>query len=158
MAQRVRPAVRLRQVANVVNLSTPLGLLLALTGRGTLARGPSGTIVAQGYRSGMLAPQASAVTIGDVVLLRLDAEQLARRPRLLDHEARHATQWACFGGVAGFIPAYLAASVWSWLRSGDFALRNPFEQHAGLVDGGYLDPPTGAAPTADPPTADPPTG
>jgi hypothetical protein len=75
--------------------------------------------------------------VGDVVLLRLDDEQLARLPNLLDHEARHSTQWACFLGPVGFLPAYLLASAWSWWHSGDFAVRNPFEMRAGLVDGGY---------------------
>jgi hypothetical protein len=77
------------------------------------------------------------VTVGDVVLLRHDDEKLARFPNLLDHEARHSTQWACFLGPIGFLPAYLLASAWSWWHSGDFAVRNPFEMRAGLVDGGY---------------------
>jgi hypothetical protein len=132
---------RVRQVANVVNLATPLGLVLALTGRARLAKGPHGVLVAHGYRSPFPAPRAGAVTIGDVVLLRLTDEQAARMPGLLDHEARHATQWAWFLGPLGFVPAYLAASVWSWWHSGDFALRNPFEMRADLVDGGYVSPP-----------------
>jgi len=125
-------------VINVVNLSTPLGLLLAVCGRARLERGPHGVIVAHGYRARIPAPRASAVTVGDVVLLRLSAEQLAGRPGLLDHEARHSTQWAFFLGPAGFLPAYLLASVWSWWRCRDFALRNPFEMRADLVDGGYV--------------------
>ena len=129
--------IRLRQVANLINLSTPLGLVLALTGRARFARGPHGVIVAHGYRSPIPAPRAGAVTVGDVVLLRLDEEQLARLPNLLDHEARHSTQWACFLGPIGFLPAYMLASAWSWWHSGDFAVRNLFEMRAGLVDGGY---------------------
>jgi hypothetical protein len=137
-AERVKPWIIVRQVVNVLNLSTPLGLVLACTGRARFARGPHGVIVAHGYRSPVPAPRAGAVTVGDVVLLRLSPEQLAARPRLLDHEARHSTQWAWFLGPAGFLPAYLGASVWSWLRCRDFALRNPFEVRADLVDGGYL--------------------
>jgi hypothetical protein len=129
--------ITVRRVVNVVNLSTPLGLVLAVSGRARLERGPHGVIVAHGYRARVPAPRASAVTVGDVVLLRLTREQLERRPRLLDHEARHATQWAFFLGPAGFLPAYLIASVWSWWRCRDFALRNPFEMRAGLSDGGY---------------------
>jgi hypothetical protein len=128
----------LRQIANIVNLSTPLGLLLAATGRSTIRRGPHGTLVAHHYRLPVPAPRASAVTVGDVVLLLLTSEQLTTRPRLLDHEARHSLQWACWLGVVGFIPAYLVASIWSWFRCRDFALSNPFEMRAGLVDGGYL--------------------
>ena len=128
-------------MVNVVNLSTPLGLLLAVCGRARLERGPHGVIVAHDYRSRVPAPRASAVTVGDVVLLRLSAEQLERRPGLLLHESRHATQWAFFLGPAGFLPAYLAASVWSWWHCRDFALRNPFEMRADLVDGGYVPAP-----------------
>ena len=140
-AGRMSTWVRVRQVANLLNLSTPLGLLLAVTGRARLTRGPHGTILAYGYRWPVPAPRAPAVTVGDVVLLRLDPERVAGRPRLLEHEARHCTQWAWFVGPAGFVPAYLIASLWSWWHSGDFALRNPFEMHADLVDGGYVSPP-----------------
>jgi hypothetical protein len=133
----------LRRIVNIVNLSTPLGFILACTGRARFTRGPHGVIVAYGYRSPVPAPRAGAVTVGDIVLMRLTPEQLAARPRLLDHEARHSTQWAWFLGPAGFLPAYLAASAWSWLRCGDFALSNPFEVRADLVDGGYVHPPPG---------------
>jgi hypothetical protein len=139
-AERVSVRITVRRVANVVNLSTPLGLLLGVTGGARFGRGPHGVIIAHGYRSRIPAPRASAVTVGDVVLLRLDPGQLAQRPRLLDHEARHSAQWAWFLGPVGFLPAYLAASAWSWWRCRDFALRNAFEVRADLVDGGYLHP------------------
>jgi hypothetical protein len=134
-------SVRLRQAVNYVNLSTPLGIAVALAGRGRLARGPHGLLLAKGYAARFPAAHAPALTIGDVVLLRLDDEALARRPRLLDHEARHSVQYACWLGIFGFLPAYLLASVWSWWHTGDFALRNAFEQRAGLVDGGYVSAP-----------------
>jgi hypothetical protein len=144
---RVRAIDRLRQAVNLVTLATPLGLVLALLGRARLRRGPRGTIVAASYASRFPAPHASAVTIGDVVLLRLDDETLARRPRLLVHEARHSTQWACLLGVVGFPLAYGLAAGWSWLRCRNMALQNVFEVRAGLVDGGYLAPgPPGPAP------------
>ena len=130
--------VRLRQTVNFVTLGTPLGLLFALVGRARISRGPHGLLLARGYRAPFPAPRAPAVTIGDVVLLRLDDERLARRPRLLDHEARHAVQYACCLGPTVFLPAYLLASIWSWWVTGDFALRNVFEYRAGLVDGGYV--------------------
>jgi hypothetical protein len=132
--------ITLRQVVNWIDLATPLGLILARAGHARLARGPHGILVAHGYRSNLLAPRASAITVGDVVLMRLSADELAARPRLLDHEARHSAQWAWFLGPVGFIPAYLAASAFSWWRSRDFALSNPFEVRAGLVDGGYVRP------------------
>lgn len=133
-----RGARRVRQVVNALTLATPLGLLLARAGGATLRPGPHGTLVAAGYRSRFPAPRASAVTIGDVVLLRLDDDELARRPLLLEHEARHATQWSTGLGLVGFPLAYALAAGWSWLRCGDGARRNVFEQAAGLVAGGYL--------------------
>jgi hypothetical protein len=126
---------RLRQVANVVNLSTPLGLALALAGRGTLRRGPDGLLVAHAVR---LPAKAPAFTVGNVVLLRLDDAALARRPRLLAHEARHATQYACCVGPL-MLPLYGLAAAWSWLRCRDPSSYNIFEVRAGLEDGGYTD-------------------
>jgi hypothetical protein len=128
----------LRRVVNAVTLGTPLGLALARMGRAELVRGPDGLLLALGYRARIPAPRAPAVTVGDVVLLRMGSEDLATRPQLLMHEGRHAVQWACWLGPVGFVPAYLLASVWSWLRCRDFALRNVFEVRAGLEAGGYL--------------------
>ena len=130
----MRATLRLRQAANVVNLSTPLGMLVALLGRARLARGPDGLVLARGYR--LRVPPAPAFTLGNVVLLRLDDGALARRPRLLAHESRHATQYAwCVGPV--MLPLYGLAAGWSWLRCRDIATYNVFERHAGLGDGGY---------------------
>ena len=121
----------------MVNLSTPLGLGLALAGRGRIRRGPDGLLVAHAVR---LPARAPAFTVGNVVLLRLDDAALARRPRLLVHEARHATQYACCGGLV-MVPLYLAAAAVSWLLTGDTGCRNVFERRAGLTDGGYTDKP-----------------
>jgi hypothetical protein len=126
---------RLRQVANVINLSTPLGLALALAGRGTLRRGPDGLLLAHAVR---LPAKAPAFTVGNVVLLRLDDAALARRTRLLVHEARHATQYACCVGLL-MLPLYGLAAAWSWLRCRDPSSYNIFEVRAGLEDGGYAD-------------------
>jgi hypothetical protein len=128
----------LRRVVNAVTLGTPLGLALARMGGAELVRGPDGLLLALGYRARIPAPRAPAVTVGDVVLLRMGSEDLATRPQLLMHEGRHAVQWACWLGPVGFVPAYLLASVWSWLRCRDFALRNVFEVRAGLEAGGYI--------------------
>ena len=90
---------------------------------------------APGYR--LRVPRAVAFTVGNVVLTRLTADELAKRPRLLAHEARHATQWAwCLGPV--FLPLYVVAALWSRARTGDFATGNVFERRAGLADGGYV--------------------
>lgn len=130
--------VLLRRVANVLNLSTPLGLLLAVASRSTFSRGPHGVLVARGRPLPFLAPRAMAVTVGDVVLLRASDAAMARHPHLLDHEARHSAQWALWIGPVGFVPAYVAGVLWSWWHSGDGALRNPFEVRAGLLEGGYV--------------------
>ncbi len=132
-----------RSAVNLVNLSTPLGLLVAVLGRGRLRRGPDGLVLAEHYRAAFPAPAAPAVTIGNVILLRMSATDAGGRGRLLAHEARHATQYAFWLGPFGFLPAYLLASLWSWWHTGSFALRNLFEVRAGLVDGGYVRRPPG---------------
>jgi hypothetical protein len=130
--------VAVRQVVNAATLATPLGLTLARLGRAHVTRGPDGLLLALNYRLSVPAPNAPAVTVGDVVLLRMSSAELAARPRLLVHEGRHAGQWAYWLGPAGFLPAYLLASAWSWLRCHDFARQNVFEVRAGLADGGYV--------------------
>ena len=131
-------AVRVRQAVNAVTLATPLGLALARWGRAHVVQGPDGLLLALDYCLPVPAPNAPAVTVGDVVLLRMSSAELMGRPRLLAHEGRHAVQWACWLGPVGFLPAYLLASAWSWLRCRDFARHNAFEIRAGLVDGGYV--------------------
>ncbi|MDN5570720.1 MAG: hypothetical protein L0G22_05595 [Propionibacteriaceae bacterium] len=139
-------AHRVRAAANWLNLTTPLGLGIALAGRARLRRGPDGLILAEGYR--LRFPIAGAFTIGNVVATASDFPALERRlPGSLGHEGRHAWQYAV-GGV-WFFPAYALASGWSLLATGNPALRNPLERHAGLVTGGYVHPVTGdAAPLA----------
>ena len=129
----MRRALWVRQVANWANLSTPLGLLVARLGRAGTAPGPDGLVLARGYR--LRVPRAPAFTVGSVVLLR-DGDVLDRRPQLLAHESRHATQYAvCLGPL--MVPLYGLAALWSWLRAGDPATYNVFERLAGLEDGGY---------------------
>lgn len=129
----MHPAARARQVVNAVNGSTLLGLLVARAGGARLRRGPQGLVLAEGYR--LPIPPAPAFTVGNVVVVRR-ADLLVRRPQLLAHEARHATQYVWCLGPA-LVPAYLVAAGWSWLRCGDVFTRNVFERRAGLADGGY---------------------
>lgn len=129
--------MRLRQVLNWVNLSTLGGVVLARVRKVPLRRGPHGLLLAAGYPKAFPATRNPAVTVGDVVLLRLDEAALAKRPRLLDHEARHAAQWAVLVGPFGFLPLYAAGSLWSWLRTGHPGWKNFLEVLAGLADGGY---------------------
>ncbi|WP_207782155.1 hypothetical protein [Phytoactinopolyspora limicola] len=134
----VQPRYRTRQVVNWINLSTPLGLLVCLIGRAQLEQGEHGLLLARRYRFPL--PPAPAFTLGNVILIRLDDEKLDRRPRLLVHEARHATQYAwCIGPV--MLLLYALAAAWSWLLTGDPASRNVFERRAGLNDGGYKERP-----------------
>ena len=128
-------------MVNAVFLATPAALWLARRGRAQLRPGPRGTVVAAGYRGRFPAPRAPAVTVGDVILLRLDDAALAERPRLLLHEARHASQWAYWLGLLGYPLAYGVASLWSLATAGNAATNNVFERRAGLVDGGYAGSP-----------------
>ncbi len=127
--------LRRRALGNWVNLSTPLGLLVARVGGARIRRGPHRLWLAEGYRWGF--PVASAFTVGSVVLTARAFEDLsAANPRLLDHEERHADQWlGCLG--LPFLPAYLVAMGWSWIRTRDRAAANVFEVRAGLAAGGY---------------------
>lgn len=127
---------RLRQLANVLNASTPLGLALAGMACTRTFRGPRGLIVATGY--GWPLPLAGAFTVGNVVLFRADADAAMTSPVLLGHEERHSTQYAWCLGLP-FLLFYFGAAAWSALRYGDPASGNPFERHAGLEAGGYVD-------------------
>ncbi len=128
---------QVRSLANWVNLSTPLGLAVATFGRAAVSRHDRGILLATGYRFGF--PAASAFTVGSVVISRHDRGYLTGRPELLAHEERHTTQYAACLGLP-FIPLYLLATGWSWLRTGDRAAANLFERRAGLADGHYVVP------------------
>lgn len=130
---------RVRTVLNWVNLSTPLGLLLAWTGRATVTPGGRGTRLATGYRYDF--PVAGAFTVGSVVLTRHDLDWLAARPAMLRHEDRHVTQYAFLLGVA-MLPLYVLGVAFSWVVAGDHSSYNPFERLAGLADGSYPEPRT----------------
>ncbi len=140
------PLLRVRQVVNLVILSTPLGLIVGLAGGGRLRRGPRGLVLAENYRSAFPGGTARAVTIGNVVLLRMSRAEAEALPGLIDHESRHATQYACWVGPFGFLPAYFLACAWSWWHTGNVALRNIFEVRAGLADGGYVHDPQRSGP------------
>ncbi|HEY5134348.1 MAG TPA: hypothetical protein VIJ41_01040 [Candidatus Nanopelagicales bacterium] len=122
-------AYRVRQVVNVLNLSTLLGLLVAKASGAALSRGADGIVLATGAHGSF--PRASAFTVGNVVILRTPSPSA----ELLRHESRHATQWACC--VVLFLPLYWLAALWSYARTGDHYSRNTFERRAGLTDGGY---------------------
>ena len=124
----------MKTVVNLVNLSTPLGLVVAAAGRAALRRGPRGLVLASGYRFPV--PSAPAFTIGNVVLSPRPPEHLDSRPALLAHEERHSWQYAFCLGLP-MLPLYVLGAAWSYLRGGDLGVHNPFERLAGLADGGY---------------------
>src|SRR5579864_8603563 len=132
----MRPRLRVRQAVNLVNGSTLAGLGVAALGRAAIARSADGLFTGTGYR--LPVPPAPAFCVGNVIVTRLDA--IDPGSALFRHEARHATQFACCGGVV-MIPLYLAAAGVSWALTGDFGARNVFERRAGLADGGYTDKP-----------------
>ncbi len=133
-------ADRLRAVANWVNLTTPLGLLVASIGRAQISRGPRRLWLGERYR--LRFPDAGAFTMGSVVIVPNGelATLTARHPGVLEHEAAHARQWACCLGLP-FLPLYLLANLWSWLLTGTWHGANPFEVRAGLAKGGYVPAP-----------------
>ena len=95
-----------------------------------------GLFLGTGYR--LPVPPAPAFCLGNVIVTRGDG--IDPGSSLFAHEARHATQFACCGGVV-MIPLYLAAAGVSWALTGDFGARNVFERRAGLAGGGYTDKP-----------------
>jgi hypothetical protein len=124
--------LRTREAVNLLNGSTLAGLGVAVAGRARLARGPDRLFIGTGYR--LPVPPAPAFCLGNVILTR--GNGIDPGSPLFRHEARHATQFACCGGVA-MVPMYLAAAAVSWVLTGDFGARNVFERRAGLADGGY---------------------
>ena len=124
-----------RRLANLLNLSTPAGLVLARAGRARVSPGQRGLWYAEGYE--LPFPVAGAFTVGNVIVTPGNIAGLGARA--LAHEERHTWQYMACGTF--FMPLYLLAMAWSWLRTGDRAARNVFERAAGLADGGYDDVP-----------------
>lgn len=128
----MRRSHRVRRVVNYVNLSTPLGMLIACIGGARPRRGEQGLVYAYGYRIPF--PVAGAFTVGNVIITRHAEGYLTGG--LLDHESRHATQYAACVGLP-MIVLYLLASALSVVICGHPASWNVFERLAGLEDGGY---------------------
>jgi hypothetical protein len=127
-----RPSSRpLRQVWNLVNLSTVLGLMGAVALRCPLTPAPHGLVQARDYP--LAFPDGAAFTVGNVVFTR---PGLRMTPELWRHESGHASQYALCLGLP-FLPLYLLAVGWSLWRCGDTASANLFERGAGLALGGY---------------------
>jgi hypothetical protein len=133
---RLTGAQRARQLANAVNGTTLLGLVVARAAGTSLSRGPRGLFIASGYAWRI--PFAGAFTMGNVIICRSRAEQLLSRPALLGHEEKHCSQYAWCLGLP-FLPLYFLAAGWSQLWTGNPASANVFERRAGLAAGGYVD-------------------
>jgi hypothetical protein len=109
-----------------------LGLLIAaLASRGARAAIVDGVLEVHGpalaWCLRTLTPWsggAAAITFGHVVLGR-DHDSLESTRT---HERVHVRQYEQWGPL--FIPAYLAAGAWAWLRGGDAYYDNPFEREA----------------------------
>ncbi|MCQ1996027.1 hypothetical protein [Arthrobacter sp. zg-Y1171] len=132
----LRPrAASIRRWINLLNLSTPAGMLLARATGCSITPGPQEITLAEGYP--LPFPRAAAFTVGNVVLYRSSSARRIHAPDspLLRHETRHSTQYALLGPL--FLPAYSAAAALSRVIAGDPASANPFERLAGLRDGGY---------------------
>ena len=110
--------------------TSALGLLLAVPAclAGARLQPHAGVLEVHG---GALLPRllrlmggAHALTLGHVVLARR-AEVMQR---LRGHERVHVRQCETWGPL--FLPAYLGASAWAWLRGRRAYLDNPFEREA----------------------------
>jgi hypothetical protein len=132
----MHPGHRLRLAANVLNGSTLAGIVVASAGGARLRPAGDGLLAGSGYQPPV--PQAAAFCLGNVLVTRLDHAAFTGSTRLFAHEARHATQYACCGGLV-MLPLYGIAAAVSWALTGDFGSRNVFEQRAGLADGGYTE-------------------
>lgn len=124
-----------RNVANLCNGSTVLGIVLGVVGRGRFRRHRQ-LVIVDGVQLPLV--RASAMTVGSVVLVldRTLEEASERIPLLVEHEDAHAWQYAYCMGLP-FLPCYFAATMWSLLRTGNRAQANFFEVQAGLESGGY---------------------
>lgn len=131
--------LRVRQLANALNGSTVVGLLLAALSRTPIEPGPDGLLLGTDYRPKL--PLAGAFTVGNVIFYRAGRPFIDSRPDLLRHEAAHATQYAWCLGLP-FLPLYAGCAAYSLWRTGDPGSRNFFERNAGLADGGYRELPT----------------
>jgi hypothetical protein len=119
----------------LVAWASPWTLLGLVAGAGALLSGGRGRRVGRvlEFHGGLLdlllrrvpiAGGAAAMTLGHCVIARTQADL----DRSRQHELVHVAQYERWGPL--FVPAYLAASLWQWLRGRDPYLDNPFEEEA----------------------------
>ena len=90
--------------------------------RGTL--GFSGGAARALLRFAPIVRGASAMALGHVILGQTEADL----DDAYEHELVHVRQYERWGPL--FVPVYLAASVWQWLRGRHPYWDNPFEREA----------------------------
>jgi len=150
--------IRARQRANAWSYTQDVGFVHRNGGR--LVTTPNGMLMGLGgNRLQGLFSLAGGTTWGDIFLLNIDrptdavtvlgaviaggSKPITQNPdgatnsrialeRLLHHEEMHSRQWARLG-YARFLNAY----VWQMVRARGDGSAIPFEQQAGLSDGGY---------------------
>lgn len=109
---------------------TLAGLVLAIAARvlGARAAWRDGALEVCGGWLGRQAARSpwAALTLGHVILATTADE--ARR--LAAHERVHVGQYERWGPL--FVPAYLLAGAWQWVRGRDPYVDNPFERAAHL--------------------------
>jgi hypothetical protein len=109
-------------------LGLSMGLIALATGGGGQRVGRvlefHGGLLQKLLRRVPIAGGAAAMTLGHVVIARTKPD-LDRSRR---HELVHVAQYERWGPL--FVPAYIACSVWLWLRGYDAYLDNPFEVEA----------------------------
>ena len=127
-----------RLVGNVLNLTTPSGLVVALIGDAKIRRGPRGLFLCEGYR---LKFPAGAFTIGNVITTGSTWEQQLRQyPELLRHEEQHSWQYLTASACR---TTRRTSPVWPGPCCGRAtAPPGTFERQAGLAIGGYRELPT----------------
>lgn len=132
-----------RHRLNRLNLSTPLGLLIAKIIGGTTIHYKNKIYINYGRKGKYI--KANAITIGDVILAKKakgcklcesgNPHDLSNA--ILRHELKHSEQFAKFGGII-FLALYLFASIKSYIIYKNVWQGNIYEIQAGLEDGGYI--------------------
>ena len=109
-------------------LGALFGLLCCVTGGGVCRVGRvlefHGGCLGALLKRAPICGGAAAITLGHTVLARTVTDL----DRTRKHELVHVHQYERWGPF--FIPAYLLASVYLWLRGYDAYLDNPFEKQA----------------------------
>jgi hypothetical protein len=89
-----------------------------------------------GFTKAMQSVGSGGFTVGNVFFARGDTN--SEDPALLMHEWKHSRQYSLTGGASGFLSRYFTYHAIAGTDPTTDATNNPFEQSAGLRDGGYV--------------------